>query len=69
MFSDLAMPVGFTGRDLVGAPCSAVGDRVAAGRLGAETPASRAGASTRPISTSSLNALSTLVSSSPRPSG
>ena len=65
MFSDFAMPVGFTGTIWSVPLCSAVAIGLQPADCAPNTFQPPSGASTSPISTSSLNALSILVSSSP----
>lgn len=65
MFSDFAMPVGRTGRISSVSSCSATAIGLQPADWAPNTVQPFSGASTRPISTSSENALSTLVSSSP----
>ena len=69
MFSDLAMPVGLHRGDLSVPPCSAIAIGLQPADWAPKTFQPPSGASTRPISTSSVNALSTLVSSSPEAIG
>ncbi len=65
MLSDLAMPVGFTGVMSFTPARSAVAMGLQPSDCAPKTFQPLAGADTRPISTSSVNALSTLVNSSP----
>ena len=69
MLSDLAMPVGLTGVIVSVPACSAVAIGLHPADWAPKTFQPPAGASASPISTSSVNALSTLVSSSPEAIG
>jgi hypothetical protein len=65
MLSDLAMPVGRTGRISSVPPCIATAIGLHPADCAPNTRHPPGGATARPISTSSVNALSILVSSSP----